>query len=158
MSKWIAGTIILMATLAGIYAVAATIATSAASGISATESARRTGLVELAVAIRRAANEQRTANAKCEQLTRGARVICHAEANAEHKRASAQARTNYNGTDRARARPAMKDIAPKGPRGLDLALYRAHRQWDEDSTGCIGFGATEDGFRAPTLPVRIAMH
>jgi hypothetical protein len=158
MSKWIAGTIILMATLAGIYAFAATIATSAASGFSATESARRTGLVELAVAIRRAASEQRIANAKCEQLTRGARVICHAEANAQHKRASAQARIDYKGTDRARPRPAAKDIVPKGPRGLDLALYRAHRQWGEDSTGCIGFGTTEEDFRAPALSVRIAMH
>jgi hypothetical protein len=157
MSKWTAGIFFTMATLAGIYAVAATISTSAASGFSAAESARRTGLVELAVALKRATNEQRTANAKCQQLTGSVKDICRAEANAEYKRASAQARTNYKGSDHPRSRPLAKDAAPRAPRGLDLALYRAHQQWVEESTGCIGFGTTEDDFQSPTLPARIAM-
>jgi hypothetical protein len=128
MSKLHAGLLIAAAAMAGIYAIAANIATTTAAGFATAETTSHTRLVEFATAMKSAAVENSTARAKCKRLAGAERNDCDAEAAAaaEQRRARTGARSEFTGYVKVPANAGMN--APKGMREIDAALYRAHRQ------------------------------
>ena len=80
MQKLLAGSLIAAATLAGIYAVAATAATTLADSFTTEESTRHTRSVEFETAVKRAWAEHKAARAKCGPFTGAKRKTCYAEA------------------------------------------------------------------------------
>ncbi len=132
------------AAIAGIYAIATAIATPATSGFNNAEPTGRTTIVELGIAHKRAADEHRTARAKCETLDGAEKIGCQAEAKSAQIRARTAARAKYKGNVKTAAQTVVNGIT-NGRRddsepavGLDIALYRAHKHWSDDRVACIG--------------------
>ncbi len=126
MSKLFAGLLIAVAAMAGIYAVAATTATSMAAGFNTTETSDRTRIIEFAAEMKRTSAEHKAARAKCDRYTVTLKASCNAEAKAEQKRARSEARVNYKGSSKSPADAVVKQA--KAARDFDVALYRVHRQ------------------------------
>jgi len=92
MSKLLAGLLIAVAAMAGIYAVAATSATTIAASFTTTETSSHSRSVEFATAVKRRLAEHRAARAKCALITGTEKKVCIAEARAEERRAVRDAR------------------------------------------------------------------
>lgn len=138
MSKRLAGLLIATATIAGMYAIAATFATNMAASFNTVETTRHTRAGDFATSVRRASAERKTARAKCELVAAAERNSCNAEATAEQRHAWTEARSDYKGgmeykgitVPRVGMEPAADTVVNKAkiPRHIDVALYRAHRQ------------------------------
>ena len=76
-----------------------------------------------------ASNEHRTAREKCELLIGEDVTRCNTEAKAEQQRAKKEARVNYQAGIKVPANDPV--IVPRTAGGLDVVLYRAHRQWPD---------------------------
>ena len=85
MSKMVSGALIAIATIAGMYAVAATTANSVAATFITTETTSRTRNVDFATGIKRVAAEHKAARAKCALLAAKPKRACESEARAKEK-------------------------------------------------------------------------
>ncbi len=114
------------AVLAGIYAIAATIAKTSAGTFTTAESASHTRQAEFAATIQPAKNAKTTADAACVRLEGPERVRCLAAAEWATDRFAAN---DYQGA----LKPAVPDGAgaTRAAYKIDIALYRAHRQWPD---------------------------
>jgi hypothetical protein len=83
MTKWVAGVLIAMAAMAGIYAVAATTATSIAGSFTTEARTRPTRIAEFETAVKRASANLKEARERCKVFTGTQRNVCNAEARAE---------------------------------------------------------------------------
>ena len=126
MSKLYAGLFIAAAAMAGMYAIAANIATTTAAGFATAETTSHTRPVEFATATKSAAIENSTARAKCGRLTGAGKDLCDAEAAAEQRRARTEARIKLKAGVEVPAKAGIN--VAKAMREVDVALYRAHRQ------------------------------
>ena len=129
MSKIFAGVLVAAAALAGIYAIAATIATNMAASFPAAKATGRTGIVEFAAAAKLTAAEPGTTRIKCQFPTRATVDACDAEATTQQARARTAARVGHDGGIKPLAKAGMN--VPKIAREIDVALYRAHRQFPD---------------------------
>lgn len=126
MSKLTAGMLIGAAVLAGIYAIAATIAKTSAGTFTSAESASHARQAEFAATIHPAVAGKTGAHARCAPLVGPEKVRCAA---------AAEWTTNQMPTEayqHALLPPAPDGIgATRTPYKIDIALYRAHRQWPD---------------------------
>ena len=89
MTKWTVGLLIAAATMAGIYAVAATTATSISATFVTAETASHTRLKDFEDEVRRIAARHKTERAKCERLSNTKKIECRTALRAEEKRSVA---------------------------------------------------------------------
>ena len=115
------------ATLAGSYAIAATIASSMAPAFNTAEPLRHSRIGEFAGALKRASVERRDARQKCEHVADRDKSRCDAHAIYERMRAKTEARAAYNAA-LLQADDTVTSTASALQR-IDLILYRAHRQF-----------------------------
>lgn len=143
MSRFLAGLLITAAVLAGVYAFVAALASRIAPAaaptvdpsLSSRDSARQSRFFTFASAVKQATSEHRAAREKCELLTGEEQITCNAAAKADQKRAKADARAKYKASTKSNADIKAPEnapvIAPRTAGGLDVVLYRAHRQWPD---------------------------
>ena len=81
------GVLIAIAMIAGMYALAATTASSVAATFNATETTSRTRNVEFATGIKRVTAEHKAARATCAPLAGKPKRVCESEARAKENRA-----------------------------------------------------------------------
>jgi hypothetical protein len=89
MAKWMAALSIAAATTAGIYAVAATTATSISATFMTAETASHTRLKDFADEVRRIAAQHDAERAKCERFSKTKKIECRTALRAEEKRSVA---------------------------------------------------------------------
>lgn len=159
MSKLFAGLSIAAAALVGIHSIADAIATTRNANFTTSGTTTHTGIVEFGTALRRAAGEYRTASAKCELITGSENNLCTAEAKSAHKRARAAARLKYR-----KGMPSPVKSVVNGPEnlrdadaGLDVVLYRAHRQLLDPAAACFATGDIGVSFQKDKPWPRLAM-
>jgi|ERR1700687_2011015 len=95
MSKLVTGLLIAAAAAIGMYAAAATIATTLAANFTPTPAPQRPRIVEFAEEVKQAWNEHKSARARCARLNGQGKDQCNAEAKSEQRRALAEARFTY---------------------------------------------------------------
>jgi hypothetical protein len=93
--KVLVGLFVAVGAMAGIYALAATTATTAAAGFVDTETESRARILEFAHAVKRASADFDKAQARCERIPDAKRHLCNIDARAEETRAKMQALLNY---------------------------------------------------------------
>ncbi|MEO8159210.1 MAG: hypothetical protein ABI648_15540 [Betaproteobacteria bacterium] len=112
--------------LTGIYAVATTIAKTSAGTFTTAESASHTRQAEIAATIQPAKTAKAAADAACAHLEGPEKARCHAATeSATDQFADSAYQSALN--------PAVPDGggAPRATYKIDIALYRAHRQWPD---------------------------
>lgn len=124
-----AGLLFAAAAMAGIYALAATTATTAAAGFVDTERSSRARIVEFAFSVKQAAADYRTAQERCELIGGAESYLCRVDAKAEETRAKTRARLNYEGAFR-QASFVAKPVSARGfdvvsGAALDVAPHRS---------------------------------
>lgn len=158
MSKLLSGTLISIAAMVGIYAVAATISTPTNASFTTVETIRHTGIVAFGVALKHAADEYNTARAKCEPLTGAEKDICTFAAKAAQKRARMEASVKYRGETKSTANAVANNAeAARTDIGLDPVLYRAHRQLSAPRSACAASDDTDFNGQPKTPWPRVAM-
>jgi hypothetical protein len=88
----LAGFLIAVAAMAGMYAIAATAATSLAAGFAPPGAFGHARITDIAGAVNRASAEHRVARAACKRFNGAKRRNCNAEAEATRQEAVANAR------------------------------------------------------------------
>jgi len=83
----VSGVLIAIATIGGMYAVAATTASSVAGTFNASEMTSRTRNVDFATGIKRVTAEHKAARAKCTLLAGKPKRACESDARAKEQRA-----------------------------------------------------------------------
>lgn len=81
------GVLIAIATIAGMYAVAATTANGVAATFNPTETTNRTRNVDFATGVKRVLADHKAARAQCALLAAKPKRACESEARAKEKRA-----------------------------------------------------------------------
>ncbi len=159
MSSLIASVLSAVSAIAGIYAIATIIATSTTPTANNAEPVRRTAIVEFGIALKRAADEHRTARTKCEILVGAEKTGCQAEAKSAQMRARTAARVNYKGniTPSVQTLVHDPDNARRNGGELDAALYRAHRQLPDEQSVCFGSDAPDADLQPRQKSAHIAM-